>query len=104
MSTVFMAVPPLSPELRVQVMEFRHRPERMNRADVAGIQVAAEHQRQVAEFKQRLLCPCRRQSPDNHALPATGGRQGVSLRLFPERRLQRLASNRGSLSARCCRR
>lgn len=38
-------------------MEFRHRAGEMDRTDVAGIQVTIEHQRQVAEFKQRLLCP-----------------------------------------------
>lgn len=38
-------------------MEFRHRAGEMNRPGVAGLQVTVKHQRQMTEFKQRLLYP-----------------------------------------------
>ena len=74
----------------MEVAKVRHRAGEMNRADMAGIQVTIEHQRQVAEFKQRLLCPFAAGSPQKivaRQQQAVAGEYHQAL--FPERRLQR---------------
>ncbi|GHL48377.1 hypothetical protein ECZU29_32270 [Escherichia coli] len=66
----------------MEVAQVRHRAGEMNRADMAGIQVTIEHQRQVAEFKQRLLCP----ADGSHQKIVARQQQAVAgsiIRLFP---------------------